>query len=184
MWELAHKEDWVLKNWCFWFVLKKTLEGALESTIKSVSPKGNQPWIFNWKDWCLSWSYNIFATWCKELTHWKRPWCWETLRAEIKGSDRLRWLDGIINSMDMSSSKLWVIVKDRETWGVAVHAIAKSQTHLSGWTTANHVICYIPVTFLGIFFPQEKFWSHHAYSKSLSLFFFFFLHLILKQCRS
>ena len=142
MWELAHKEDWVLKNWCFWFVLKKTLEGALESTIKSVSPKGNQPWIFNWKDWCLSWSYNIFATWCKELTHWKRPWCWGTLRAEIKGSDRMRWLDGIINSMDMSSSKLWVIVKDRETWGVAVHAIAKSQTHLSGWSDLIFQDCF------------------------------------------
>ena len=151
------KTEWVLKNWCFWFVvLEKTLEGPLDSTIKSVSLKGNQPWIFNWKDWCLSWSSNTFATWCKELTHWKRPWCWETLRAGIKGGDRRRWLDCIINSMDMSSVKLWVIVKDREAWGVAVHAIAKSQTHLSGWTTANHVVCYIPVTFFRNFFSSRE----------------------------
>ena len=54
------------------------------------------------------------------------------MRAGIKGGDRMRWLDGIINLMDMSSSKLCVIVKDREAWGVAVHAIAKSQTLLSG----------------------------------------------------
>ena len=44
--------------------------------------------IYNWKDWCWSWNSNILATWCKELTHWKRPWCWERLKAGGEGDDR------------------------------------------------------------------------------------------------
>ena len=41
-----------------------------------------------WKDWCWSWSSNTLATWCKELTYWKRPWCWERLKAGGEGDDR------------------------------------------------------------------------------------------------
>ena len=78
MWELDYKESRVPKNWCFWtVVLEVTLESPLDSKIKPVNPKGNQPWIFIGK---------TLATWCKELTHWKRPWCWEGLGAEEKGT--------------------------------------------------------------------------------------------------
>ena len=96
MWELDQKESWALKNWCFWtVVLEKTLENPLDcQEIKPINTKGNQSWIFigrtntHWKDWCWSWNSNNLATWCEELTHWKRPWCWERLRAGGEGDDR------------------------------------------------------------------------------------------------
>ena len=90
VWELDHKEGWALKNWWFWTVaLKKTLQSPLEcKEIKPVSPKWNHPWIFNWKDWCWSWSSNALATWCEQPTHWKRSWCWESLKAKWEGGSR------------------------------------------------------------------------------------------------
>ena len=92
MWELNHKEGWVPKNWCFQtVVLEKTLESPLDSKeIKPVNSKGNQPWILNihWKDWIWSRSSNTLTTWCKEPTHWKRPWFWERLKAGGEGDDR------------------------------------------------------------------------------------------------
>ena len=82
-WELDHKKGWVPKNWWFWIkVLEKTLESPLDSKdIKPDNPKGNQILSIHWKDWCWSWSSNTLSTWCEELTHWERPWCWERLRA-------------------------------------------------------------------------------------------------------
>ena len=90
MWELDHKEGWAPKNWCFrTVVLDKTLESPLDcKEIKLVNSKGNQSWIFIWEDWCWSWNSNNLASWCEELTHWKRPWCWERLRPGREGDDR------------------------------------------------------------------------------------------------
>ena len=86
MWELDYKEIWVQKNWYFWtVVLEKTLESHLDCMeIQPIYPKGNQ----SWKDWCWSWNSNTLATQCKELTHYKRPWCWERLKAGGEGDGR------------------------------------------------------------------------------------------------
>ena len=110
-----HKEGWVLENWCFWTVmLEETLESPLDcKKIKQVNPKGDKSWI--WNDWC--WSSSTLASWCKEPTHWKRPWCWERLKAGGEWGDR-GWQGEmkIIDSMNMSLSKLWEMVKDREAF--------------------------------------------------------------------
>ena len=88
MWELDHKEGWVLKNWCFWTaVLDKTLESLLDSKIKPVNPKGNQPWLVTGRTEAKAEASIFLAIWCEELSHWKRPWCWERLRAGSEGDD-------------------------------------------------------------------------------------------------
>ena len=95
MWELAHKESWVPKNWCFQtVVLEKTLESPLEcKEIKPVHPKGNQSWIFIGRtdaEAPIFWPPDA-----KKQTHCKRPWCWERLRAGGAGGQRMRRLNGI-----------------------------------------------------------------------------------------
>ena len=112
MWELDHNKDWAPKNWCFWtVVLEKTLESPLDCMeIKPVNPKGNQPWInIHWKHWCSSGNSNTLATWCKELTHWKRPWCWERLKAwgttENEMVGWLHWLNGHKSEQTLGDSE-------------------------------------------------------------------------------
>ena len=97
----------------------------------------------HWKDWCWSWNSNTLATWCKELTHWKRPWCWERLRAGGEGDDR-EW--GGWMASPTQQTWVWVnseLVMDREAWHSAVLGVAKSWTWLSDWTKLATKILHV-----------------------------------------
>ena len=80
-----------------------------------------------------------------EPTHWKRSWCWGKIDGrKIRGQPRIRCLDGITNSMDMSLSRLQELVKDREAWRAAVHGVTKNQTRLSNQATTNSRLHWFP----------------------------------------
>ena len=104
-------------------VLDKTLESLLDcKEIHSVHPKGNQSWIFiHCKDWCWSWSSNALATWYKELTHWKRPWCWKRLEVEGERDDR-----GCNGQMASLTQWIWVYVSSRSWWWTGKPGMLKS----------------------------------------------------------
>jgi len=158
MWELDHKEGWVPKKWCFWtVVLEKTLQHPLDSKeIQPVHPKRNKSWMFIGRtDVKLKLQY--FGHLIQRANLLEKTLMLGNMEGRRRSRwQRVKWLDGITNSTDVSLSKLQEMMKDKEAWHSAVYGVAKSRIWLSDWTTTQQMRKNL--FWSSIIFPEQNWW--------------------------
>ena len=139
MWELDYKESWVLKNWCFWtVVLEKTRESPLDcKEIQPINHKGNQSWIFIGRtDVKLKLQYFGHLMQRTDSLE-KTVMLGKTEGWRRREQQRMSWLDGFTDLIDMRLSKLRELLMYREVWCAAFHGVTKSRAWLNNWTELN-----------------------------------------------